>query len=404
MALDPSIILGGRQADIIGSMAQGNALAQAANKQRNDNALAGFLRDNGGSLMAGDSNALAQYAQYDPQAAFGMQRQLQQDAQRADELKYQRGRDTVQDARADRQFEMQQSRYAKQDERADQEWQWKVAEYAAKKTEAERLAEAAQIEDAVKMGLAAPDAASWDAMMAQQAPDLGGQFDSREALANRYMGVADILKGQQAPKPADEYQRYAQEEQMAGRQPLGRIEFEQAKKGNGFSVTTADGTTVTYGGGKASGGGKETEGGMASAGYLQRMTGAEKVIDELSKDGVSTIGLMKGMAVGTRGEGYALGPGEQRLLQAQRDWVRAKLRKESGAVIGDEEMAEEIRTYFAQPGESKEVIAQKRNSRKAAERQFQITSGASAERAGPLTDEAAPGQRFRFNPETGDFE
>lgn len=51
-----------------------------------------------------------------------------------------------------------------------------------------------------------------------------------------------------APEPADEYQRYVQEEIAAGREPLTRIDFAQAKKGNGFSVQLADGTTVQYGG------------------------------------------------------------------------------------------------------------------------------------------------------------
>ena len=195
--MNPNIILqAGQTADILGAMQQGNALAQATNQQRNDNALSGFLRDNSGALLSGDQNALAQYAQYDPQAAINMQRQMQIDAQRADEMQYQRGRDTAQDARADREFEMQQSRYAKQDDRADQEWQWKVAEYAASKSDQERAAEAAQIESAVKMGLAAQSPEQWDALVTQAgAPDLVGQFDSREAIGNQYLSIAEILKG-----------------------------------------------------------------------------------------------------------------------------------------------------------------------------------------------------------------
>jgi hypothetical protein len=49
---------------------------------------------------------------------------------------------------------------------------------------------------------------------------------------------------------------------------------------------------------------------------------------------------------------------------AQQAWARAKLRKESGAVIGEKEAADEIKTYFPQPGDSPERIEQKRILRK----------------------------------------
>lgn len=67
----------------------------------------------------------------------------------------------------------------------------------------------------------------------------------------------------------------------------------------------------------------------------------------------------------------------QRFNQAMKAWVRAKLRKESGAVISDEEMAEEYRTYFPQPGDSDEVILQKRRARqKALEGMARMSGGA----------------------------
>ena len=64
---------------------------------------------------------------------------------------------------------------------------------------------------------------------------------------------------------------------------------------------------------------------------------------------------------------FAASPEYQQYKQAQEDWVRAKLRKESGAVIGEEEMANEIKTYFPQFGDSDEVLAQKDRARKIAE-------------------------------------
>ena len=53
--------------------------------------------------------------------------------------------------------------------------------------------------------------------------------------------------------------------------------------------------------------------------------------------------------------------------QAQENWVTANLRKESGAVIGEQEFDREIKKYFPQINEGPEVIAQKAESRRIAE-------------------------------------
>lgn len=45
--------------------------------------------------------------------------------------------------------------------------------------------------------------------------------------------------------------------------------------------------------------------------------------------------------------------------QAAENWVRANLRKESGAVIGPEEMADEKKNYFPQPGDDLATVQQK---------------------------------------------
>ena len=61
-----------------------------------------------------------------------------------------------------------------------------------------------------------------------------------------------------------------------------------------------------------------------------------------------------------------IGPERQQLIQAKRDFLNATLRRESGAVISDSEFANGNRQYFPQPGDSDEVIAQKRANRIAA--------------------------------------
>jgi hypothetical protein len=56
---------------------------------------------------------------------------------------------------------------------------------------------------------------------------------------------------------------------------------------------------------------------------------------------------------------------QQKYRQAQRAFTEARLRKESGATIKDDEYENDAKTYFTQPGDSKELRAQKRAMRNA---------------------------------------
>lgn len=303
----------------------------------------------------------------------------------------------------------------------EQDVRIKAEQHALNMTEAERKQEIADMQRQGRMVLAVP-AEHWPdfarahgypeyadpALQAVVAMQLGVtvdtllKFDERNAppeADNKFIpqvGIVDmnnpnpeLLAGQyQAPEaePADEYGRYVAEETAAGRQPLTRIEYAQAKKGGGFQVTTADGTTVTYGTPNQK---PNTESSRRAAGFLSRMKAAEGVLGEIEADGQpATRSITSLLAAGTNLEGLLLSDQQGRILQAQRDWVRAKLRLESGAVIGDEEMAEEIRTYFPLPGEGPNIVEQKRRSRLEAERQLGIMAGADTSE--PVTG-ASPG-------------
>jgi hypothetical protein len=54
---------------------------------------------------------------------------------------------------------------------------------------------------------------------------------------------------------------------------------------------------------------------------------------------------------------------QQMYRQAQRAFTEARLRKDSGAAIRDEEYAMDSKIYFAEPGDSPELVAQKRAAR-----------------------------------------
>jgi hypothetical protein len=62
----------------------------------------------------------------------------------------------------------------------------------------------------------------------------------------------------------------------------------------------------------------------------------------------------------------AISENDQRVLQAQRQFLNSVLRPESGAVIGDVEFASGVKQYFPQPNDSKKIQEQKANARKTA--------------------------------------
>lgn len=78
---------------------------------------------------------------------------------------------------------------------------------------------------------------------------------------------------------------------------------------------------------------------------------------------------------------------QQQYRQYAEDWIRAKLRKESGASIPPAEMHEEYRTYFPMPGEHPSILGQKRQARREAEKQFMYSAGRALSQELP----AAPG-------------
>jgi hypothetical protein len=140
-------------------------------------------------------------------------------------------------------------------------------------------------------------------------------------------------------------------------------------------------------------GGKPTESEQKAAGFAQRM----ELSDQLAKDVENKVYAQQaaGKDVGTMyptARTQALGniplvgsylqnigssTQQQLYKQAQENWVRANLRKESGAVIGADEMKDEITTYFPQPGDRPEKIAQKQLAREVTQNAMKTAAGKS---------------------------
>jgi hypothetical protein len=130
-----------------------------------------------------------------------------------------------------------------------------------------------------------------------------------------------------------------------------------------------------------------TDSQLKAGGFYDRMIQSVGIIDPLEDVGEYPMygSAMAGSIpfVGDIAKRVVMSPEQQRYQQAADDWIRAKLRQESGAVISDDEMRSEYNTYFPQPGDSKEVIAQKRRSR-------QTATASMAKAAGPAVDLVQP--------------
>jgi hypothetical protein len=79
----------------------------------------------------------------------------------------------------------------------------------------------------------------------------------------------------------------------------------------------------------------------------------------------------------------------QQFFQAERDFINANLRRESGAVIGAEEFVSARRQYIPQPGDKPEVLEQKRRNRETVLRSMGRAAGPAYQSA-PTAAPTAP--------------
>lgn len=257
--MDTRIALGVQQPDFVNTLARSTAAAGQANAVRDQNALRQLFNTQGPQIMQGDQNALNALSQIDPNAALGIQG-ARQGMQAQSQL-------------------MEQRRVAAKRQ---------AEEYARTADAREAAQAAAEIEQGLKRGIAAYQAGDLNGVnqiLTQAGEQPISDLNQFPAVAAIYGDVFDTLKGvtefNAGPKPADEYQRYVQEETAAGRQPLDRIAYAQAKKGKGFNVTLADGTVISQGGPQVPGG--------QNAATTNTPRDPEKLAKELSSSDAATL-------------------------------------------------------------------------------------------------------------------
>lgn len=118
--------------------------------------------------------------------------------------------------------------------------------------------------------------------------------------------------------------------------------------------------------------------------FGQRAADAHEILNYVGENGKVQPSLLKRAAEGVPLIGGALGMAanatqsgpQMQVEQAQRNFVNAVLRRESGASISPSEFDSAIKQYFPQPGEPPQVVAQKAANRA-------MTIQGLAEEAGP---------------------
>ncbi|NTF35568.1 hypothetical protein [Agrobacterium rubi] len=96
--------------------------------------------------------------------------------------------------------------------------------------------------------------------------------------------------------------------------------------------------------------------------FADRMNQSGALIDQHGTAGANLIDKAASNLPWGMGN-YVVSDEFQNLDQARRDFINAQLRRESGAVIADEEFDNANKQYFPQPGDNAETIEQKRRNR-----------------------------------------
>lgn len=96
-------------------------------------------------------------------------------------------------------------------------------------------------------------------------------------------------------------------------------------------------------------------------GYADRLVQADKIIGSVGNEFTSTLSAIGGVL-----PNFLKSSDRQSYEQAQKNFVNAVLRQESGASIAPAEFASAQQQYFPQPGDKPEVVSQKADNRNTA--------------------------------------
>ena len=233
----------------------------------------------------------------------------------------------------------------------------------------------------------------WAANAGQQRPNEPWQFvtlpDGTLARANQQTGAIERV-GQfskpekpEEPKIVELFDDATGQPYKAQWNPQTRTydRVGGVKARSGMQLTTNPDGTVTLTEGSIGNMPKLSEAEGRNAGFYGRGVESHNVLNTLEDQGTSLWNKTAGNVpiVGN----FLRSEDAQKYDQAKRNFINAVLRRESGAVIADEEFANADQQYFPQPGDGPEVIAQKRRNREVTIQGLKVSSGQGANFAIP---------------------
>lgn len=147
-----------------------------------------------------------------------------------------------------------------------------------------------------------------------------------------------------------------------------------------------------------------TESQGKAAGMAHRAETANSILNSLEDEGHTNRGILKQAAGAVPLVGGALemgvntlpafagGPSssQQKVEQARRDFINAALRVESGAAISPSEFQNAERQYFPMPGDTPEVLKQKRQNRQTEIEALKLQAGPGSAKPAAPVDKSIP--------------
>ncbi len=374
MTLDARIILGGQPVNVLGALMGGAQAAGAVNDVARSNALGAYYRDNGAGILAGEGNALNGLAGLDPMAALGVRGAI------------------AGERRADAALAMDQERLNMAKEQAKQAAaQWAAQQDAA--VVAQRAQQTAAMMKSLAVAHAQGNQQLYDSILTQHGENPAAMpFDQFPALAAATEGVLEVWQQMQpqAPEPL------SKEGKLAADFRAGLItgeQYQQAQQADGMTVyDPATGNPIMTQGRPPL---KLTEQQSKDVVFYERMTGVSPLLDRF--EGALTS-YQDSIAGNVPLIGNSLvSPEFQQAQQAGREWLAGVLRKDTGAAVTEGELQLYGPMYLPQPGDSPEVLAQKRSARQRAESAIRRGLGTAEVLAQEIDAERAAEGANRFS-------
>lgn len=201
-----------------------------------------------------------------------------------------------------------------------------------------------------------------------------GSVDDANPVAKRFGTYRDAQTGASRASAANSY--------ASADQHRATTDYTRSKIGQGQTTTLPDGTVITTGGTPP----KLTELQGKAMLFGSRAAEADAILndvgDKYSPAAINTKAYAEGVPIVGGGLAAAgntfLSKNSQKVEQAQRDFINAILRLESGAAIAESEFQNAKKQYFPQPGDSKDVISQKARNRQTAISGLRTMAGPAA--------------------------